>query len=588
MRDDGYITAEEAAAAAAEPLETRGRAPTETVSAPFFTEEVRRNLVQLFGEEGFYEGGLSVRTTIDPGLQRTADRALRRGLSAYDRRHGYRGPLATIELDAPDRLEQLHEFDPGFETGLWHVALVLESDANKARLELAESGEIEIFTRHLSWARRRDAAGNLGPEVSRADRVLSPGDVVLVTLVEPEDTDDDGEPDGEAVWGLRQRPEIEGAVVALDPHSGRVLAMSGGFSFRQSKFNRATQANRQPGSAFKPFVYLAALEAGKTPSSIVLDAPIVIDQGPGLPKWKPANYSDKLYGPSTLRLGIEKSRNLMTVRLAQDIGMDRVRDVARRFGVDRGLGTNLASSLGSNEVDLLSLTAAYAMLVNGGRKIEPALVERIQDRFGHTLLARDQRECAECRKLVFDGAPPPTLPDQRPAVTDPRHAFQMVHMMEGVVERGTGVRAKDIGKPLAGKTGTTNDSRDAWFVGFSPDLAIGVYAGFDTPAPLGRRETGASVALPIWKEVMQAALADEPATPFRTPPGVRLVRIDSESGLLPSESTRSVIAEAFLPGTEPVSRTPVQAAAPVAAAGEGDEPPILVIAPSAPSSSGLY
>ena len=587
MLQDGHISDEEAQAAKAERIEMRSREPTETVQADFFTEEVRRQLVEAFSEEGFYGGGLSVRTTLDPNLQKIADKALRRGLSAYDRRRGYRGPLGSIDPEAPDRMEQLENFDPGFELGSWDLALVLQSGREKARLALAGGFEIEIFARHLSWARRIDANGDPGPEIGRANQVLSPGDIVVVTLVQPKDEDGDGQPDGEAVWGLRQRPAVEGGLVALDPHNGRVLAMSGGFSFRQSKFNRATQAQRQPGSSFKPFVYLAALEAGKTPSTIILDAPLVIDQGPGLPKWKPANYSDRLYGPSTLRLGVEKSRNLMTVRLAQEIGMERVLDVAQRFGIDRGLGTNLASSLGSNEVDLMSLTAAYAMLVNGGRQITPSLIERIQDRFGHTVLARDTRACEACTKILWDGEPPPLLPDERPVVADPRHAFQMVHIMEGVIQRGTGARAKDINKPLAGKTGTTNESRDAWFVGFSPDLAVGVYSGFDIPTPLGRRETGASVALPIWREFMAEALESKPATPFRTPPGVRLVRIDADTGLLPSEATRSTIAEAFLPGTEPDKRTPVQVTLP-AATDSGSAEPAVTAAPAAPASSGLY
>ncbi|MEZ5826177.1 MAG: penicillin-binding protein 1A [Geminicoccaceae bacterium] len=586
MLDDGYIAVEEADAARAEAITMRSREPAELVQADFFTEEVRRTLVDTFGEEGFYGGGLSVRTTVDPVLQKFADTALRRGLSAYDRRQGYRGPLGLINPQAADWRAQLEQFDPGFEPGTWDIALVLESGGDKARLAIAGGGEIEIFARHLSWARRVRADGTTGADVTRADQVLEPGDVVLVTLVEPEDEDGDGE----AVWGLRQRPDIEGGLVALDPHTGRILAMSGGFSFRQSKFNRATQALRQPGSAFKPFVYLAALEAGYTPATIILDAPLVIDQGEGLPKWKPANYGDRFYGPSTLRLGVEKSRNLMTVRLAQDIGMDRVVDVAERFGIERGLGHNLASSLGSNEVDLLSLTTAYAMLVNGGHKITPALVERIQDRYGRTVLARDPRSCEPCRKLVWDGEPPPVIPDERPLVADPREAYQMVHIMEGVIDRGTGVRAQKIGKPLGGKTGTTNDSRDAWFVGFSPDLAVGVYAGFDIPQPLGKRETGASIALPIWTEFMGKALADRPATPFRTPPGVRLVRIDAESGLLPGETTQTVIAEAFLPGTEPDRKTPATAVAvPAAQSGGGsDTPSPIRTAPAAPASSGIY
>ena len=314
--------------------------------------------------------------------------------------------------------------------------------------------------------------------------------------------------------------------------------MTGGFSYARSVFNRATQALRQPGSAFKPFVYLAALENGFTPSSILLDAPIVIDQGPGLGKWKPANYSRQFYGPSTLRLGIEKSRNVMTVRLAQAVGMDRIIAMATRFGLERGLGYNLASALGSNEVSLLQLTTAYAMLVNGGRRIEPALIERIQDRHGDTVDRRDERSCSGCREVAWQDQPAPILPDDREEVVSPALAYQMVNLLKGVVERGTGQRAQAIDKPIAGKTGTTDDIRDAWFVGFTPDLVVGVFVGFDQPKSLGDEEQGASAALPIFIQFMEAALEDQPATPFRVPPGVRLVRVDAATGLLAGPNTR--------------------------------------------------
>ena len=549
MLDDGAITRAEHDAAIAEPLVTRSRDSVDYARADFFTEDVRRQLVREFGEDGFYQGGLSVRTTVDPELQGLADAALRRGLAAYDReRQGWRGPLGTLDLAATaDWPAAVASFDPGFAIDPWRVALVREAGRGSAEIGFADGTTAPLALAQVRWATPELGQGEFGPPVEAVSDVLAPGDLIAVEWV----TDDEGN----GKWALRQRPSVEGALVALDPHTGRVLAMSGGFSFRQSQFNRVTQAYRQPGSAFKPFVYLAALENGYTPASIILDAPLVIDQGPGLPVWKPENYSDSFYGPSTLRVGIEKSRNLMTVRLARAIGMDKVVDVAHRFGIDRGLGTNLAAALGANEVDLLSLTEAYAMLVNGGREIEGRLVERIQDRFGRTVMRRDQRPCPDCQKLAWDGEPPPVLPDIRPVVEDAPHAYQMVSMLEGVVQRGTGVAASRIGKPLGGKTGTTNDSRDAWFIGFSPDLVVGVYVGFDQPRNLGRRATGASVALPIWIDFMEAALEGEPATPFRTPPGIRVVRIDADTGLLPGPDTERVIAEAFLPGTEPTTRS---------------------------------
>jgi penicillin-binding protein 1A len=530
MAEDGYITPAEAEAARAEPIVLREQAPTEVAEADFFIEEVRRQLVARLGEEGFYEGGLSVRVTVSSTLQAIADRALRHGLSVYDRRHGWRGPWGRMELpEGGDEAwrTKLARLDPGFELQDWRRGVVLEARGERVAIGLETGERVRLAGTDVAWTRRAP---------------LEPGDLVLM---EPQGAG------GERRWVLRQRPQVEGAVVALDPHTGRVLAMSGGFSYRQSKFNRATQARRQPGSAFKPFVYLAALEEGKTPSSVMLDAPIVVDQGPGLPKWRPENYTDDFLGPITLRVALEKSRNTISVRLAQEIGMDKIIEVADRLGIGTGLGPYLAASLGSNEVTPIELTAAYAKLVNGGRNIEPVLVERIQDRHGRTIMRGDPRSCTGCTGVAWDGSLPPALPDPREQVVDPRHAYQMVSMLEGVVERGTAKAAQELGKPLAGKTGTTNDSKDAWFVGFSPDLVVGVFIGYDQPTGMGRKETGATVALPVWIEVMQAALADQPPIPFRTPPGLTLVRVDAATGRLPSSGSRAVIAEAFLPGTEP-------------------------------------
>lgn len=550
MLSDGYITAEEALAAQAEPFVLRARGGrADEASADFFLEEVRRRLVAELGEAGFYEGGLSVRTTVQPAIQRIADLALRRGLSGYDRRTGWRGPLAQLPDIGPDRPweDALAAVDPGMALLDWRKAVVLAAGAKTAEIGFADGATGTILATDLTWARKVQADGTLGPEPGSAAQVLAAGDVILVeNLAGPEEP---------ARWALRQRPGIEGAVVVLDPNTGRVLAMTGGFDFRQSSFNRATQAWRQPGSAFKPFVYLAGLENGYTPASIVLDAPIVIDQGPNQPKWKPENFSQRFYGPSTLRLGLEKSRNLMTVRLAQAVGMDKVIDVARRFGIDRNLQHFLAGSLGSNEVTLLGLTSAYAELVNGGKHLTPVLIERIQDRYGDTLMRRDHRVCAECAAETYDGGLPPLLPDTRPAVTDPRYAYQMTNMLAGVVERGTASKAAKLGRPLAGKTGTSNDSKDAWFIGFSPDLVAGVFIGYDQPKNMGDRETGGTLALPIWADIMEKVLADTPPTPFRVPPGVQLVRIDAATGALPGPNTQQVILEAFLPGTAPSSET---------------------------------
>ena len=584
MLDVGFIDAGEAEQAVAEPLVMHRRAPTEIVTADYFVEEVRRALIERHGEDFLYQGGLSIRTTVSPTLQAIADRALRDGLIAYDRRHGWRGPAARTELHQdPAWPAQLAQMDQSAGLDGWQLALVMAADAEAATIGLADGSTAPLPLAELTWARTVDENGDLGPPVERADQVLAAGDVIWVEKVAAEA---EGEGASEAHYALRQPPEVEGAIVALDPHTGRVLALRGGFSYARSEFNRATQALRQPGSALKPFVYLAALENGFTPSSILLDAPIVIDQGAGLGKWKPANYSRRFYGPSTLRLGIEKSRNLMTVRLAQAVGMGRIREMAARFGLERGLGNNLASALGSNEVTLLQLTTAYAMLVNGGKWIEPALIERIQDRHGRTVLRRDPRPCPQCQDVAWQAQPAPPLPEEREQVIDPARAYQMVNLLKGVVERGTGQRARSIGKPVAGKTGTTDDTRDAWFVGFTPDLAVGVFVGFDQPKSLGGQEQGASAALPIFVQFMTAALEGQPATPFRVPAGVRLVRVDAETGLLAGSNTQLAILEAYMPGTEPTATSTAQRLAPVE---NGDAVEMPVARPQrVPQAGGLY
>jgi penicillin-binding protein 1A len=352
-------------------------------------------------------------------------------------------------------------------------------------------------------------------------------------------------------FALRQVPEVEGALVAMDPHTGRVLAMVGGFSFAESQFNRATQAMRQPGSSFKPFVYSAALDNGYTPSSVVMDAPIEIDPGPGQPIWRPENYAQEFYGPSTLRTGIELSRNVMTVRLAQDMGMPLVAEYARRFGVYDNLPPYLPMSLGAGETTVLRMVAGYAVIDNGGRSISPTLIDRIQNRFGQTIFKHDQRICEACSADSWQDQDEPTVVDNSEQVLDPMTAYQMTSMLEGVVQRGTGTAAKALGKPIAGKTGTTNDYHDAWFIGFSPDLVVGVYIGYDKPRSLGRGETGGALATPIFVDFMTPVLADTPAIPFRVPPGMNFIPIDRKTGMQATAGGPGVILEAFKPGTGP-------------------------------------
>jgi penicillin-binding protein 1A len=542
MLDNGFITKEQADVALAEPLQPRNRGTTETVAADYFAEEVRREIATSkdpnLGQKNLYAGGLYVRSTLDPKLQELADRVLRAGLVRYDLRHGWRGPVAEID-PGPDWQKRLGMVPVPEWLYEWHLAMVVEAGAKEAKIGFADGSEGTIPLAELRWARHVREGKVVGPTIEKATDALKPGDVIIVAKVDKSED------------ALRQIPEVSGAIVAMDVHTGRVFALTGGWSFKQSEFDRATQAMRQPGSSFKPIVYMAALDSGYSPSTIVLDAPISIDQGPGLPLWSPENYGGDYLGPTTMRVGIEKSRNLMTVRVAQAVGMEKVVEYAKKLGVVDNLMPTLAMALGAGETTPIRMTTAYSMIVNGGKRITPTFIDRIQDRNGETIYKHDERPCQGCRVATWNAQPVPQIPDTREQVIDPRTAYQMVHIMEGVVQRGTAVVVKAVGKPLAGKTGTTNDSKDAWFVGFSPDLAVGVYVGFDQPRTLGGKETGGAIAAPIFRDFMIEALADKPATPFRVAPGLRLVRVDLHTGQRPTGEDGQIILEAFKPGTEP-------------------------------------
>ena len=550
MLEDGYIDSEKLWAASGTRIELSGRDRGADVNAPFFAEEVRREIIDRYGEDTLYRGGLSVRTTLDPRLQAIGWKALRDGLIFYDRRHGWRGPITRIDAEK-SWIDQLNRVPIPAGMNDWLLAVVLEVTNETAGIGLSDRSRGSIPLAELTWARASRENQKLGPEILQVPEVLTPGDVIAVESRISEEQEDE---QPTKIYALRQIPDVEGGFVALDPHTGRILAMVGGWSFQESQFNRVTQAMRQPGSAFKPFVYLAAIEEGYTPASVILDAPFVIDQGPNLGLWKPENYGREFGGPATLRFGIEKSRNLMTVRLANTIGMGKVLEAARRFGIGV-FQPHLSIALGSGETTLLKLTAAYAMLVNGGKQISPSLIERIQDRHGITIARRDKRSCTECQGILGLNTNVPRLMDNRKRVTDPATAFQVTWMLKGVVDRGTGRRIRELSRPLAGKTGTTNESFDTWFIGFSPDLVAGVYVGFDKPRTLGHKQTGSNVAAPIFKNFMELATADQPPVPFRIPRGIRMVRIDAETGRLPEPATERTILEAFKPGTEPTSKT---------------------------------
>jgi penicillin-binding protein 1A len=556
MFDAGFITSEQAAAAQAVPITLRRRDDTEVVTASYFTEEVRRDLLAHYGENALYQSGLAVRTSLDPKLQTIADRALRAGLVNYDRRHGWRGAVAHIDPTGEWRPRLVTVAPPGGTVeARWALAVVLAATPDSLSIGLADDSRGTIPVEEMRWARKPLPGGELGPVPRQPGDVLHPGDVVLVEAL--------GTPAAKAakppLYTLRQVPDVSGAVVALDPHTGRVLALSGGFSYELSQFDRAIQAHRQIGSAIKPFVYLTAMDHGFTPSSVLLDEPFVVDQGFGLPKWKPSNYTHKFYGPLTLRVGVEQSRNLITARLGEAVGLDPIAETIERFGIIDHVPRQYAQVLGAGETTPLRLTTAYAMLVNGGKRITPTLIDRIQDRNGVTIYRADQRPCEGCQTAEWQNQPEPDVPDNREQIADPLSAYQIVSILQGVVDRGTGRTVASVGKPLAGKTGTTNDSDDTWFVGFSPDLAFGVFVGYDSPKSLGAHETGASVAAPVFRDFMSAALKDKPAIPFRIPPGIRLVRVDATTGQLARPGEKNVIYEAFKPGTEPTSDAPVPA-----------------------------
>ena len=548
MVENGYVTREAGDKAKAEPLGVNPRVLSpNSYAAGFFAEEVRRELADRYGEKKLYEGGLSVRTTLDPKMQLMARKALVDGLVRYDEAHGFRGPMRHVDMSG-DWGTALADVPTLGDVAPWRLAVLLDVGDASARIGLQPKRE-----RSGEVVRERDT-GTLQPTGLRWSRGtagrngLTPGDVVYVEALE-------GRP---GQYRLRQIPEVGGAIVAMDPYTGRVFSMVGGFSFDQSEFNRATQALRQPGSSFKPFVYATALDNGYTPSSIVLDAPIEIDQGAGLGVWRPENFEGKSGGPHTLRYGVEHSINQMTVRLARDVGMPLIAEYAKRFGIYDDLPPYLSMSLGSGETTLMRMTTAYSMLANGGRKIKATLIDRIQDRWGHTIYRHDERICQGCDAAKWDNQPEPKLIDKRDQVLDPLTAYQITSIMEGVIQRGTGQVIRSVGKHLAGKTGTTNDAKDLWFVGYSPDLAVGVFMGYDRPRSLGDSAQAALYTAPIFRDFMTMALKDKADVPFRVPPGIKLISVDARSGV--RSSGQGTILEAFKPGTAPPEYTASDAA----------------------------
>jgi penicillin-binding protein 1A len=551
MYENGYIDQATYEDARAQPLDTvqSGAFASFREELPprdYFTDEIRRQLSQEFGEEEFFSGGLTIRATVDPVLQDEAAKALRKGLESYDRRLGvYHGPTARLtDEQMADWRSALAETAAPRDIEGWRPAVVLELDGADAVLGVEgvtlDAPQV-LPGRDVGWARPRGEDGRLGSRAARVSNLLAVGDVILVA-----------ESDDANRWSLKQVPEVQGGFVAMDVHTGRVLAMQGGFSYQASVFNRATQAQRQPGSSFKPFVYAAALDTGYSPATIVIDAPIEIENGDGS-IWRPKNASNQFYGPTTLRTGIERSRNLMTIRLAQELGMETVARYAEHFGVYDQMDAFLANALGAQETTLYRMVAAYAMFANGGERVEPTLVDRVQDRTGRTIYRHDQRECVDCTLASLDDSLAPSIVSNRQRVIDPITAYQLTSMMRGVVDRGTAASTVNLPVPTAGKTGTTNDAKDAWFIGFTSNIVAGCYIGYDTPRTMPGA-SGGGMCGPVFNDFMKTAVALYGGGRFRVPPGGVFVNIDRFSGQrLPDGAVGEYVqAEYFREGEEPL------------------------------------
>ncbi len=488
--------------------------------AQYYIEDVRKNIIDKLTYEKVYKQGYNINTPINLNLQKIATESLRNGLIAYDKRKGWRGPINNIKYydNWHKNIDKKYQLENSIN---WEIAIVKEIGQFQTKIETKDKLSGIIKFNEISWTKKE------------FEDLLKVGDLIYVKKVK------------DNFYSLKQVPKINGGIVVMDPYTGRVLALSGGFSFKSSEFNRATQALRQPGSAFKPFVYALALENKYTPSSLVLDAPIVLDQGVDLKKWKPENYGKKFYGPSTLRVGLEKSRNLMTVRIAQNLGVDKVARFSKELKIYDNPEELLSISLGSAETTLLDLTSAYSSFVNGGKLISPIIIDRIQDSEGNTIINNENRKCINCDKISYTGKDYPQIEDNYEQVMSEQTAYQVTTILEGVIKRGTGKKLRDLQLNLAGKTGTTNENTDAWFIGFTSNLVIGVYVGMDNPKPLGKFETGSKAALPIFREFIEKAVKKSDARPFKVPEKMTLMVVDPLTGEKAKFNSKNTIIEAY-------------------------------------------
>jgi len=518
--ENNYISEDEYKKLIKKNIELKKRKIKLFKEANFYSEEVRRVISEQYGYDQLYKEGLYIKTALNAEHQLNALKALREGLQSYDRRHGWRGAIVNLK-DKKNWFEVAKKYSLEKNLG-WKLAKVINVEMLEANIEIENKKNEKIYFKDASWTRKKNFR-----------EILSSGDIIYV------------QKNDKKKWVLKQRPIVNGAIVVMDPFTGRVLALVGGFSYELSEFNRATQAKRQPGSAFKPFVYAAALENGYSPSTLVLDAPFVIDQGEGKKNWKPQNYGKEFYGPSTLRKGIEKSRNLMTVRIAQDLGLKKISNISKKFNIYKDVPEVLSISLGSAETTLLNLTNAYCSFVNGGKQVKPILIDRIQDRRGNTIFKSDQRKCHGCENFSFSSDKIPKIKDEYPQIISEQTAYQITSMLEGAVQRGTGRKLKNLNIPLAGKTGTTNKNMDTWFVGYTSKLVVGVFVGFDEPKSLGRYETGAKTSLPIFKSFIKKTIKKEDAMPFKVPKGISFVMVDPDKGIVEELDYNKAIFESF-------------------------------------------
>ena len=516
--ENNFITEAQYNSYIKEPIKLKKRKKIYLEDSRYYVEDIRKDVIRKFGFDKVYKEGLNIKTPLNLNIQSTSTQALRKGLINYDRRKGWRGPIINRKY-SKNWYENLEKFK--LEKSInWELAIVKKINGQQIHIETKNGNKGLISNKDILW-------------IKKSNKKLKSGDIVYVKKNKLN------------VFELKQIPEVNGSIVVMDPYTGRVLAMSGGFSFLQSEFNRASQALRQPGSAFKPFIYALALENNYQPSSLVLDAPLVLEQGEDLKLWKPENYGKKFYGLSTMRTGLEKSRNLMTVRIAQDLGLKKIIDFSKRLGIYENPNELLSISLGSAETTLLKLTSAYSSFINGGKLVKPILIDRIQDSEGQTILNNENRKCDKCEKISYLSNKYPKIKDEFEQIFSPETAYQITSMLEGAVQRGTGKGLRDLNLDIAGKTGTTNKNTDTWFIGYTSKLIIGVYVGHDTPKSLGKKETGARTAMPIFKEFIKKSVKKEDARPFKVADNITLMVIDPKTGKKASFGSKKTIIEVF-------------------------------------------